>query len=269
MKIAFIGGGNMATALVGGLIKRGVPGTDIYVIDTNESKRTRLTEDFGIQTGASLNEALSEYEVVVLAVKPQALKECAYQLAPYLKDQLVISVAVGVRAADISRWLNHHKRIVRAMPNTPSLIGQGVTGATTFNHDKADRELAQQVLEPAGEVIWLENESQIDALSAVSGSGPAYVFYFIEALERAAHELGFNDSQSRQMALKTFAGAVQLALQSDESPGQLRERVTSKGGTTAAALNSFNQNQVKEKIVSGTFAALARAKEMSDEFGRD
>ncbi len=269
MKIAFIGGGNMASALIGGLIKRGVASENIYAIDTNERALAQLVKNFHqIRTSDTLSAALDKYEVLVLAVKPQSLKEVAHQLAPYLHTQLVISIAAGVRIADLSRWLGGYSHIVRTMPNTPALIGKGVTGAFALHLSPMAHSLAQQVLAAAGTVIWCDDEKQIDAISAISGSGPAYVFYLIEALETAAKQLGFNDEQGRTLALQTFSGAVQLAQEADESPQQLRERVTSKGGTTAVALASFEQDKIKEAIVRGALAANARAQEMGNEFGQ-
>ncbi|MFM0483761.1 pyrroline-5-carboxylate reductase [Paraburkholderia strydomiana] len=270
MKIAFIGGGNMAAALIGGLIKRGVAPADLYAIDPNDDARKRNEQQFGIKTGAAADAALAAYDAVVLAVKPQILKSVAESLAPHLKaSQLAISIVAGIRMDDMSRWLNGHTRIVRVMPNTPALIGMGVAGlAATASVDEAGRALASQVLGAVGETVWFDDEAKIDAVTAISGSGPAYVFYFIEALQEAARQLGMNEAQGRALAVATFTGAAQLAANSDEPPSLLRERVTSKGGTTAAALASFDASGVKEAIVRGALAADARAKEMGDEFGK-
>jgi pyrroline-5-carboxylate reductase len=184
-------------------------------------------------------------------------------LAPHLGDrQVVISIAAGIRSSNLSRWLNGHQRIVRVMPNTPALIGMGVAGLTaTGSVDAADRALAAQVLGAVGETVWFDDEAKIDAVTA-------YVFYFIEALQEAARQLGMDEAQGRALAVATFTGAAQLAAQSDEPPGVLRERVTSKGGTTAAALASFDASGIKDAIVRGVLAADARAKEMGDEFGK-
>jgi len=270
MKIAFIGGGNMAAALIGGLIKRGVASTDLYAIDPNEEARKRNEQQFGIKTGAAADAALASYDAVVLAVKPQILKSVAEALAPHLKAaQLAISIVAGIRMDDMSRWLNGHARIVRVMPNTPALIGMGVTGlVATGSVDEAGRALASQVLGAVGETVWFDDEAKIDAVTAISGSGPAYVFYFIEALQEAARQLGMDEAQGRALAVATFTGAAQLAANSDEPPSLLRERVTSKGGTTAAALASFDASGIKDAIVRGVLAADARAKEMGDEFGK-
>ncbi|WP_144110115.1 pyrroline-5-carboxylate reductase [Paraburkholderia sp. BCC1886] len=270
MKIAFIGGGNMAAALIGGLIKRGVAPADLYTIDPNDDARERNERHFGIRTAASADAALASYDAVVLAVKPQVLKSVAEALAPHLQaSQLVISIVAGIRMQDISRWLGGHAQIVRVMPNTPALIGMGVTGlVATADVDEAGHELASQVLGAVGETVWVDGETKIDAVTAISGSGPAYVFYFIEALQEAARQLGLDEAQGRALAVATFTGAAQLAANSDEAPGVLRERVTSKGGTTAAALASFEASGIKEAIVRGALAADARAKEMGDEIGK-
>lgn len=216
MKIAFIGGGNMAAALIGGLIKRGVAASGLYAIDVNEDARARTAQQFGIRTGAAVDAALADYDAIVLAVKPQVLKDVAQTLAPHLTSQLVISIAAGIRATDLSRWLDGYAHIVRTMPNTPALIGMGVTGlAALADVDAAGRELASDVLGAVGEIVWFDDESQLDAVTAISGSGPAYVFYFIEALQEAARRLGLNDEQGRALAVATFTGAAQLAAQSD------------------------------------------------------
>jgi pyrroline-5-carboxylate reductase len=269
MKIAFIGGGNMAAALIGGLVKRGATPADLYAIDVSDDARARLHTQFGIQTAAAADDALRAYDAIVIAVKPQVMKEVAAGLASHLSTQLVVSIAAGIRGTDIARWLNGYTRVVRAMPNTPALIGMGVTGLVALpGVDEAGRTLAARVLGAVGETVWFDDEAKIDAVTAISGSGPAYVFYFIEALQEAARRLGLADDEGRALALATFAGAAQLAVQSSEPASVLRERVTSKGGTTAAALASFDAQGVKAAIVAGLLAADARAKEMGDEFGK-
>ena len=270
MKIAFIGGGNMAAALIGGMIRKGVAAADVYAVDPDANARERNGKQFGIRTGASADATLASYDAIVLAVKPQIVKGVAESLAPHLAaHQLVISIVAGIRSADLSRWLNGHARIVRTMPNTPALIGMGAAGlVASASVDEAGRQLASDVLGAVGQPVWFDDEAKIDAVTAISGSGPAYVFYFIEALQEAARRLGMDEQQGRALAIATFTGAAQLAQQSDEPPSVLRERVTSKGGTTAAALASFDASGVKEAIVRGALAADARAKEMGDEFGR-
>jgi pyrroline-5-carboxylate reductase len=270
MKIAFIGAGNMASALIGGMIKRGVPATHLYAVDPHDETRARAETQFGIGGAAAPDAALKSYDAIVLAVKPQVAKAVAESLAPHLDArQLVISIVAGIRAADLSGWLGGHARIVRTMPNTPALIGMGVTGLVALDGvDAPGRELASNILGAVGESVWFDDEAKIDAVTAISGSGPAYVFYFIEALEEAARQLGMDAEQGRALAVATFTGAAQLAAQSGEPASVLRERVTSKGGTTAAALAAFNASGVKDAIVRGALAADARAKEMGEEFGR-
>ena len=270
MKIAFIGGGNMASALIGGLLRRGAAATDLGVLEINAEARARMNAEFGVSTYAQPDEALRGFDALVLAVKPQVLKSVAESLAPYVEQQLIISIAAGIRAADIARWLGGYHNIVRAMPNTPALIGMGVTGLAALpDVDAAGRELAGAVLAAVGQVVWCDAESRIDAVTAISGSGPAYVFYFIEALQQAALQMGLDDAQARAFAVSTFTGAAQLAAQSDEAISILRERVTSKGGTTAAALASFEADQIGAAIVRGALAAEQRAKTMGEELGAD
>jgi pyrroline-5-carboxylate reductase len=196
------------------------------------------------------------------------MREAATALAPLLRDQLVISVAAGIRAADLSRWLGGHARIVRSMPNTPALVGEGVTGLAALpGLPQADRDTADTILRAVGQTVWVEHEGLLDAVTAVSGSGPAYVFYFMESMHRAALALGLDDDQARRLTLATFAGAARLAASSDEPPAVLRERVTSKGGTTAAALAVLGERGVQQDIVDALAAACRRSVEMGDEFG--
>jgi pyrroline-5-carboxylate reductase len=270
MKIAFIGGGNMASALIGGLIKQGTPAGYLYAIEPNAETRDRLEKTFRIVTAEAATGKLADYDAIVLAVKPQTLKEAAEGIRPFIVGrQMVISIAAGIRSIDVARWLGDHPLVVRAMPNTPALVGLGVTGllaSPSVTHD--GRMLAAQVLEAVGEVVWCHNEAEIDGITALSGSGPAYVFYFMEALQTAAQNLGFPADEARRLAVGTFTGAAELASQSDEPLSVLRERVTSKGGTTAAAIASFMESGIAEAIVRGTSAARNRAFEMGEEFGQ-
>ncbi len=270
MKIAFIGGGNMASALIGGLLQRGAAATDITVVEIDADARARIAQRYGVQTMATPNAQLADFDALLLAVKPQVMRSVAQALAPYIGRQLVISIAAGIRNSDLSRWLGGHHQLVRAMPNTPALIGMGVTGLSALpDVDASGRALACQVLEAVGEIVWCEREADIDTVTAISGSGPAYVFYFIEALERAARQMGLDEAQARALAVSTFTGAAQLAAQSDEPLATLRERVTSKGGTTAAALASFDADAIGEAIVRGALAAQHRAQELGVEMGRE
>lgn len=268
MKICFIGGGNMAVAIIGGLLESNyVQAETVRVVEINADNRARLQNEFGVQTTADLSEGVTGSEVVVLAVKPQQLREVAGQLAPMLNGQLIISIAAGIRATDLQHWLNT-RNIVRAMPNTPALIRQGVTGLYALRGVCAGHKtISGKILDAVGTSVWLDDEAQMDALTAVSGSGPAYVFYFIESMQQAAQELGLNAEQSRQLVLGTFAGATALAKASDDDVGTLRARVTSKNGTTERALLSMEVDQVKQHIAKAVHAAAARSKEMGDELG--
>ena len=268
MKICFIGGGNMASAIIGGLLESNyVQAATVRVVEINADNRARLQSQFGVQVTADLAEGAADSEVVVLAVKPQQLRELTGQLAPMLNGQLIISIAAGIRAADLQRWLDT-RNIVRAMPNTPALIRQGVTGLYALRGVCAGHKtIAGKILDAVGSSVWLDDEAQMDALTAVSGSGPAYVFYFIEAMQQAAQELGLDAGQAQQLVLGTFAGATALAQASDEDVGTLRARVTSKNGTTERALLSMEADQVKQSIIKAAQAAAARSKEMGDELG--
>ena len=270
LKIAFIGGGNMAQALIGGLAGKLTDAANIHVIDVVPETLTQLTERFGVTTATGLSDALAMSDVIVLAVKPQQLRDVASSLRPYLKSQLVLSIAAGIRAADLSRWLGGYQAIVRTMPNTPALVGKGVTGAVAMaGVSDTQRQIADAMLRAVGETVWIADEAQIDAVTAISGSGPAYVFYFIEAMQQAALELGLTEQQGRQLAQATFAGAAELAVRSDEPVSLLRERVTSKGGTTYAALSSMEASGVKAALVKALHAAATRGKELGEEFGKD
>lgn len=270
LKIAFIGGGNMATALIGGLAGKLTAGENIHVADPNADALQKLAQQFGVTTAPSAGAALAQADVIVLAVKPQQMKDVVAQVKPHLGKQLVLSIAAGIRAADLSRWFGGHGAIVRSMPNTPALIGKGITGMVALPGVSAEqRDAADAILRAVGQTVWLDDEALIDPVTAVSGSGPAYVFYFIEAMQQAAQELGLTAEQGTQLAIATFIGASQLAADSTEPVSVLRERVTSKGGTTYAALTSMEASGVKQAIVKALHAASARGKEMGDEFGRD
>jgi pyrroline-5-carboxylate reductase len=270
LKIGFIGGGNMAAALIGGLAGKLTAGANIHVVDPNANALARLQQQFGVTTAAATGAELERCDVIVLAVKPQQMKEVVAQLRPHMRAQLVLSIAAGIRAADLSRWLGGHTAIVRSMPNTPALIGLGITGAVAMAGVSAQqREAADAILRAVGATVWLEDEALIDPVTAVSGSGPAYVFYFIEAMQRAAQEMGLNAEQGSQLAIATFVGASQLAAQSSEPVATLRERVTSKGGTTYAALTSMEADQVAVAIGKAMKAAAERGRQLGEEFGRD
>jgi pyrroline-5-carboxylate reductase len=275
MKIAFIGGGNMAAALIAGLAGKLVPGANIHVVDPNAAALEKLAREHGVTVAGATGAEVAQADVIVLAVKPQAMREVLHQLLPQLqaaqqagRTPLLLSIAAGIRAADLSRWLGGYGAIVRTMPNTPALIGMGVTGMVASGGVSAQqRDAADQIMKAVGGTVWLDNESLIDPVTAVSGSGPAYVFYFIEAMQQAALELGLTAEQGTQLAIATFTGAAQLAAQSTEPVSVLRERVTSKGGTTYAALASMEESGVKAAIVKALHAAAARGKELGEQLG--
>ncbi|HTD05533.1 pyrroline-5-carboxylate reductase [Undibacterium sp.] len=269
LKIGFIGGGNMATALVGGLAVKLTSPHNIHVVDVNQDSLTRMAARFGVNTALKIDDALAACDVIILAVKPQQLHDVVSQLQAHLSGQLLLSIAAGIRAADISRWLNGYDAIVRSMPNTPALISKGVTGMVAMPGVTAEqRQAADNIMRAVGATVWLDDEALIDSVTAVSGSGPAYVFYFIEAMQQAAAELGLTAEQGTQLAIATFTGAAELAAQSADPVSVLRERVTSKGGTTYAALSSLEASGVKAAIVQAIKAAAARGKELGDEFGQ-
>ena len=269
LKIGFIGGGNMASALISGLVKVLDSATQIHVVDLNPTGLEQLRERFGVSTSLQMDETLRDLDVIVFAVKPQSMREVMTQFAPFLSQQLLLSVAAGIRASDISRWLNAYPKIARAMPNTPAMLGLGMSGLFALDGLSADeRQQTTNIMQAVGKTVWVQDESMIDAVTAVSGSGPAYVFYFIEALQEAAVSLGFSAEDANTLALQTFRGAAELATTSTEAVHILRERVTSKGGTTYAALCSFDESQIKAAIAQGVKAAAARGKQLGDEFGQ-
>jgi pyrroline-5-carboxylate reductase len=268
MNISFIGGGNMARALIGGLLAKGWTAADISVVEPDSAKREQLRHDFGITVTEQLPSAAGA-DIVVLAVKPQQLRDVAIFLGSLLRGQLVISIAAGIRTADLARWLGGYRAIVRVMPNTPALVRCGVSAlfAATGTSPEQRRQ-AETVLGAVGVTVWLEDESQMDAVTAISGSGPAYVFYFIEAMQQAAAELGLPPEQARTLSLQTLLGASQLALQSTETPDMLRAQVTSKGGTTERALDVMEACGVKDAILQAIHAAAERSRELGDILGK-
>ena len=269
MKLAFIGGGNMAQALITGLKTQNFAMQNITVIELEANKRLELNQNLGVNTTDELA-SIQACEVIVLAIKPQQLPVLAKTLAPLLTNQLVISIAAGIRLADLSRWLGGYSTIIRAMPNTPAQIQAGVTGLYAMpDVSKAHIALADQVLGAAGSTLWLDAEDKLDAITAISGSGPAYVFYLIEALQEAALQLGLNEIQATQLSIATFKGASLLADVSTTPIATLREQVTSKGGTTEQGLLSLQISQVKQAIVLAAQKACERAKTLGDELGRD
>ena len=266
--LAFIGGGNMASAILGGLIRQGLPPSLVDVVEPWGETRERVARDFGVTVHDQAGPALARAALVIWAVKPQTFKDAAAAAAPHVGGAAHLSVAAGIRSGDIARWLGS-ERIVRSMPNTPALVGLGMTALYARPAvDAADRALAAQVLAPTGQVLWVDAEEQLDAVTALSGSGPAYTFYFIEAMTDAGVAMGLPEATARQLAIGTFRGASELAARSDEPPSVLRERVTSKGGTTFAALESMRADQLAQRFGAAMEAARKRAGELGDEFGR-
>jgi pyrroline-5-carboxylate reductase len=269
MKISFLGGGNMATALIGGLLKQGFVAADIQVVDLYEPARLRLQSDFAVRAVAEPDAAFLVCDVLVLAVKPQQMCEALKPFRNQLTRQLVISIAAGLRLADLSRWLGGYANLVRVMPNTPALIGQGIAGlCADASVSSVGQGAATRILGAVGDTVWLENEGQLDAVTALSGSGPAYVFHFIEALQAGGEALGLPTETARVLAIKTLVGASALAASSTEPASILRERVTSKGGTTAAALDVLAAGEFPALIRQALMAAARRSEEMGDQFGQ-
>ncbi len=270
MRIAFIGGGNMARAIIGGLVAKGIRASDIAVVEIDGAARLRLVAEFGVTSLEAPGADLARADVLVLAVKPQNLREAAAAAAPHLGDPLVVSIAAGIRLADLGRWIGGRERLVRAMPNTPALVHAGITGLYAGGAVGADdRQAAEDLLAAVGSTLWFERESDLDAVTAVSGSGPAYVFYAMEALERAARELGLAEGAARSLALWTFVGAAKLAIDRGEDPARLRAQVTSKGGTTERALEVLEEAGVQDRFVEAVKAACERSRELGDALGRD
>lgn len=266
--IAFIGGGNMASALIGGLRRGGTPAADILVVEPAAEQRERLRSEFGIEAEAHAVPALAGAGLVVWAVKPQLFREAAAPCRAHVAGATQLSVMAGIRSEAVVA-ASGSARVVRAMPNTPALIGQGIAGLYARPEvGAAERATVEALLAPTGRILWMAREADLDAVTALSSSGAAYVFFFIEAFMEAAREMGLDAGQGRALALATFAGATALAEQSAEPPALLRERVTSKGGTTHAALRSMQADGVGEAIVRAVRAAQKRAAELGDEFGR-
>ena len=273
MHLAFIGGGNMAQAMMIGLKSQQFAMQNITVIELDVNKRAGLGQQLGVNVTDDLQQ-VQTCDVIVLAIKPQQLPNLAKTLAPLLNKQLIISIAAGIRLADLSRWLGNdgttYGTIVRAMPNTPAQIQAGITGLYAMPKvSTAQIAQADLILRAAGGTLWLDSEEKLDAVTAISGSGPAYVFYFIEALQAAAIKLGLNEAQAKQLSIATFNGASLLADASTTPIATLREQVTSKGGTTEQGLLSLQDSKVKQAIILAAQKACMRAKSLGIELGRD
>ena len=276
----------MASALIGGLLRAGQPPTSIQVVEPQALQRDKLQADFGVRTLAAADARLGGASLAVWAVKPQLFAQAAAPCAAALAGSLHLSVMAGIRIGSMARALAagasassgaagsgaaldpDRVRIVRSMPNTPALIGRGIAGLfATPVVSAAERRLVEQVLAPTGQTLWVDQEADLDAVTALSGSGPAYVFYVVEAMMAAAQQMGLSAEQGKRLALATLDGATALAAQSPEPPEVLRDRVTSKGGTTYAALQSLESSGVKAAFVRALQAAQQRARELGDEFG--
>jgi pyrroline-5-carboxylate reductase len=265
--LAFVGGGNMAGAILGGLLSAGHPAGRVVVIEPHAPQAAIVREKFGVRVETAGGDALAGADIVVWAVKPQVFGEAAAPCAPFVGGALHLSVMAGIRSDAIAKATGS-ERVVRSMPNTPALIGEGIAGLFARAAVSADdRAAIERVLAPTGETLWVAQESDLDAVTALSGSGPAYVFFFLEAMMQAAADMGLTAEQGRRLAQATFKGATSLARASDETPETLRGRVTSKGGTTYAAISAMETAGVKPAIVAALRAAQARATELGDEFG--
>ncbi len=265
MNITFIGGGNMATALIAGLHNERAGALEIRVADPSEEARARVVREFGVETHADGRSATSGADVVVLAVKPQVMPSVLEALAPVIEDgQLVLSIAAGTTVSGIQSALGDNQPVVRAMPNTPALIGHGICGlfasASCRDHH---REQAERILEAAGEGIWIDDESLMDLVTAVSGSGPAYFFLLTEALAVAGTELGLDEADARKLAVCTAEGAGAMMKQSQETPAELRARVTSPGGTTQAAVEVLESRGFRVLVRDAVEAATRRGRELA------
>ena len=267
LPIVFIGGGNMATALITGLRKQGVSAASIHVVEPLETARQHLHDSLGVHAVASADSSLAGAQLVVWAIKPQLFKAVAEPLQALFASALHLSVAAGIRSDSLAQWLGS-QRVVRAMPNTPALVGLGQTGL--FARDAVtplQRQAVSALMQAVGESIWVDHETLLDAVTAVSGSGPAYVFYLIEAMVAAGVRMGLSPAQAHQLSVGTLVGASELARASSESPAVLRERVTSKGGTTHAAITSLQTDGVAALMEKAMLAAAERAKTLGDELG--
>ena len=271
-KITFIGGGNMARSLVGGLISAGTSNTKISVSEPLPGLRNKLLEDFGVNVHARNIAAATGANVIVLAVKPQVLQEVVVRLRDLVSEHrpLLISVAAGVTAQSIERWVGDRPALVRVMPNTPALVGAGISALYANKNVREDqRELAEMIMSAVGKTVWIEDESLMDTVTAVSGSGPAYFFYVMQAIKDAATAEGLDEDTARLLVLETALGAARLAVESVEDPGLLQKRVTSPGGTTEAAINVLDSSRVSKAFEKAVSAARARGGELAELLDRD
>jgi len=271
-RIAFIGAGNMASALIGGLIADGTAKDSIIASDPNTDQRSHLHDSYGICTVDNNAEAISDADVVVLAVKPQLLQQVCNELSLHLKDKhrLIVSIAAGIRCSTMSKWLNSDLPIVRCMPNTPAMLQAGATGLyATDNVINEQRDQAERILRAVGITLWVNEEADIDSVTAVSGSGPAYHFLMMEAMQAAAEKLGLPAETAKLLTLQTALGAARMALESQDDPATLRQKVTSPGGTTEQAILSFEENGLRDIFEQAMTAARDRSISLSEQFDKD
>jgi pyrroline-5-carboxylate reductase len=270
--LTFIGGGNMASSLIGGLIADGWDPACIKVADTSPQRLQQLSEQFAIATTTSNSNAADHADVIVLAVKPQIIKSVAQELADIVMQQqpLVISIAAGIPAAALGNWLGKSAAIVRTMPNTPAMVQSGATALyANAGVSEDQRSIAESILRAVGVAIWVDDEAQMDAVTALSGSGPAYFFLFMEALQAAGQELGLAEDTARLLALQTAFGAAKMALESNEDAASLRRQVTSPGGTTEHAIHTFQEGGFESLVSKALLAAADRSRELAAKFGNE
>lgn len=270
--ICFIGGGNMAGSLIGGLTNNHYAADKITVTDPDKLKLEQLKQQYAVNTQIDNNKAVENADVIVLAVKPQVLRDVCENIRGTVENTrpLIISIAAGIRSTDINRWLGGEHSLVRCMPNTPALIQSGATGLYANKNTSDEQiEISNQILGAAGLTLWVDKESQLDAVTAVSGSGPAYFFLFMEAMQNAGKQLGLSEETASLLARQTALGAARMSLEGDDDPATLRSKVTSKGGTTAAAIASFENNNFSDIIEQALTAARDRAIELADELGKN
>ncbi len=270
--ISFIGGGNMAGSLIGGLLANGYPATRLRIAEPDEQRRQQLRQQFDIEIDADNRRAAELSDVLVLAVKPQIMQAVCKDIADEVQNKkpLVISIAAGIRSTDIERWLGGDCALVRCMPNTPALLKAGATGLFANSHvNEQQKQLADEVLAAAGINLWVKQESQLDAVTAVSGSGPAYFFLFMEYMQKAGEQLGLDADSARRLTLQTALGAARMAAEGEDSPAALRGKVTSKGGTTEAAIRCFVDNNFQQLVTDALTCARDRADELADLLGKD
>ena len=262
----------MASSLIGGLLANDYPADMITVAEPDNAKLKQLNQTFAIKTTTDNNTAVTSSDIVILAVKPQILQQVCRDIsdATQSKQPLIISIAAGIRSTDIDRWLGNNCALVRCMPNTPSLIQLGASGLyANPSVSKLQREIAEKILSAAGITLWVNNEELLDAVTAVSGSGPAYFFLLMEAMQKAGESLGLETTTARQLTLQTALGAAQMAINSNDNPVDLREKVTSKGGTTEAAIRYFHEHNFEQTVLDALTEARNKAIDMANTLGKD